>query len=353
MTACILVMPTHEGKAFPVIISDVVATYPGSDAPIILPANVTAPLAAEVSRVDLYRKSYIVAGVGAFAFSGKSDEIEDCLKEISAQLPAWLLAERPMDRLQDFVNDYKSIRLVGASLDPKTARMNHVWPRASLISRKHLGLTAAVGSGAKALEHTADVMEAHFEGGDRTHVERGITFARHVVNHSLAEEILGREADWGGYFEFVHAHGDGWRRGPPSLHFFLHGTPQGDGTATTSLIGRVIAYDPGEHNGRVLSVSIGAEGNLIKEYILKDILNPPPAPEDGFEFWKSWSPAIVSVSVSVPHGERGYKWMHTEAQADEVIFEIGDGQFTVGIRPEIKDEISNVLLQTVGLKYVA
>lgn len=158
----------------------------------------------------------------------------------------------------------------------------------------------SIGSGAEYLEE--ECKRFRDVGIDsRDGFNRALEFVAGLNARRLAEEILGTNSGaWGGYFEMAHLSSTGWSRGPKCLHAFVGGLDLGGGKFTLRILGRFVAYSPGDaDHSRVLTIwqEPGAEP-YIGDFPIPNILgraefNPP----DTSAFWTNFDPEVLTVTV--------------------------------------------------------
>ena len=322
MTGCLLIHPSDHARGgtpgAPFVIADAMATKIGHDSlRRIVPANVSAANLHEVSRVELYRKLYIVGdGRTAFAFSGRDERIRYCLDTVTKETPNWSTLERPMGPVNAFVDSKcPDVRMVGGTLNPATLVFNWIAPLADRRETRLLGTTVAIGSGKAELERLIDEFDTA-DLGDVPPIARGHLFASDLAGVALAREVYSEPSDWGGYIEFAHVEDSRWTRGPSVLHYFVSLHPLEDGTYQPSFVPRVIAYNPGPGDGRILTLSEDDAGVSANEYRLKDILKPVDAAfPDTKAFWRDWKPNLVSVTATL---------LDTGLQRHQMYYELGE-----------------------------
>lgn len=358
MTVCLYISPKLDEKPpFWMVMADTIGTLKGMEGGYsIIPTTVTASNLNHTSSVVMVRKSYIVSGRAAVAFAGNGDVIRDCLEEIKYQMPIWLNTDRPMQRLQDIVNEMKNIEIVGATIDPDAGVLNYISPINRRENIESLGDCAIIGSGRDSVIKSLVGFDRDTKTMNKVPSEQHALECWSMINSSnLASEINGHTKDWGGYIEHLVPAGPSWIRGPKTVNFFMFAEMLPDDKATVHLISRVIAYDPGGLDGRILSVSQGRDGDLIKEFILEDVLTAEKEPDQrsAKDFWSEWSPEMASVTVILNDRLNNSKYSTRMFGPKYITFEMIDGKFSYGLSVEAADIIGEYAVGNWNRKYVS
>jgi hypothetical protein len=301
VTGCVLISP--EEIPFPIIVSDVAVTVPGSKLDL-RPGR----LPVQLSRTNqgpehLARKSYILSDRCAVALAGSASDIEDFLTFARPVLNQAAAGGRPMRDLGQYADSFSgNVELVGAYV-MEDGRRNLVRPNATgtqLMGR--LGQVSAIGSGRDALLRVLRSYERMFPA-DQSSGTVAFNAARNLNQSRIYEEIFSnpKDSSWGGYLESLIWNHElqRWIRSPKALCLHYQVLLNGMDCTQSGLVNRVIAYDP-TGPGRLLTVLYHPEAGIhANDFVLRDLLDGGTEVPDSKTQWIDWVPKEVLVTVAV------------------------------------------------------
>lgn len=361
MTGCLYLSPAidpahPELGVIPILLADTLATLQGApdDWERLKPTTVSVNSDPKFSRT-ITRRKLVILGPAALALAGDATRIEEALREFRYMLPELNDVERPLRWFGDALNavNRHANRIVVEGLGAYIIEFENGRGRLNFFSlypaaqTEGLGVCAAVGSGA---EELAEMVCDFDRIWARAHVNqlhyRAAEIALSFCADRLGREII-REVDgsWGGYVEWVYAADGAWHRAPKTLHLFYEITVDWE----LRQIPRVIAYDPGEKVGRVLSIWGDTSGH-VAEFELRDLLDEGGSVTGSLSFWAGWRPEACTVS-----------WIHeglspvtcrsltiNPKELEHVRFEFGSEVWGFGIDDELMMKLLAFLDSATG-----
>jgi hypothetical protein len=367
MTVCAFISPPFElgnprAGVFPLMLADTMATLrqppPGADA--ILPATFLSTDITRSSSVRMFRKLQII-GPACVAMAGESDRIATLLRRLKVVLPDLVGGERPMRWLGDEANQMnddlgrRAVEVVGICPAGSGEKSNYM-SYAPAIQLTHLGRCAAAGSGADDVLNFCRINDAQFDGfsGPQPSDSMAVQFALSLNADQIAKEWIGeRKNGWGGYVEFaafIHTQRE-WLRGGPTLTLLLIGRRVSKSSFRTDLVGRAVAYDPGDADrpGQVLGVSVEPEDVALRRFVLQNILDEgdsTPPPEPNWDVMRN-----VSACFIFPELGRRVSVALTTAQVAGVTFGIDGRELRMAMSTAVQDELSDQVCRNLGVGY--
>lgn len=367
MTACAFISP----QGLPALIADTITTF-SKPAPTvdnlknriellkILPSVDPRVFDMKVRRqTKLARKIYILNDDAAIAIAGDKDKIVEYLELAKGLIDTFMEYDRPMRKLGDYANQINGagktgLEVVGASVGDGGKSSNYM----SFMPTKDLtilGKSAVIGSGAGELgtllrDYNNQIENSWPRPLIVTEVIRGVASG---CNNTvlLNERRLGQASSnsWGGFLEYAYydLEQSRWRRGPKSIHIILHAVDHESTGIVLNLNNKVIAYEPGDKHGCVLSVTLNeGEDTLLHSWLLEDLLcgNSEDIGEMYIDpnYWKNWKCESATITIVPPIGDNSLKIIHKSIelrQVNEIIFDINDDNVRVGISDKLTKEL--------------
>jgi hypothetical protein len=168
------------------------------------------------------------------------------------------------------------------------------------------GRCASIGSGSEDLRKIA----GDFDETLRRKMDRPMPIQdliRQVANginsSALMRELVGDNSrTWGGHMEsaFFDPNRKTWLRGPPSIQIFLQSKQTDERIYTTKFVPRIILYDPGGLEGRILTMNFMEKGAFLFEKILQNVLEKKINTPAFDMFWPEWKVRSATFCLLPP-----------------------------------------------------
>ncbi len=345
MTACLYLSPpisghsNFNGEVIPILMADTMVTLLDPDRKrSVLPTTISSSDNMERSSVKLVRKLNILNQY-AWTCAGGGDAIRNLCRDLRDNAADWAHEERPMQLLGKLA-DARRVETLGVYV--RGTAINIV-NRGARFNFPHLGVCAAIGSGATALLDECHRVVPQLDGwlgaGPFDKVRR---FLSAINGKRLAEEITGEAKDrWGGYCEWAASFDDSWNRGPKAINLFYIGELEENGNIGVSIYPRSIAYDP---RGSLLSMT--PEGDF--PFHLEDMIRVDSQQAVSNSEWATWEPDWATVTIAIPGADGKYIYRtksYDMTQPNPIIFrnnEISGRSFGMDLR-----EMDNLLHKVV------
>jgi hypothetical protein len=313
MTGCCYISPKVDPKnpdrgVIPVIMADTIATYkttPPESEPI-LPSNISYSHAGKSSSVDLVRKFHIFDRM-AVAMAGEGRWISTALQELKIKIPDLYDTDRPTRWIGDIanrINDEQGrpvLQIIAICWIPDQNRHNYL-SFSDPYNVGYFGQCASIGSGDRDIREILTRSERSVgRWPDKSGYWISEMFPSYLNAEKLFSEMSGQSsADWGGFIESAIFIQDSltWKRCEDESLLFLYAKKNGNGSYSTGIINRCISY--GAKGGRILSL-IDEGGALTRtQFIMRDFLSHNDTEDHAIEYWKSWAPKRVTLTMYVP-----------------------------------------------------
>ena len=302
--------------------------------------------------------------------AGELPHIKFALTQLHHHLPTIEAGEtgprRAMRYLGDTANQINAeqgrdvLRCLGIDIVAGGTISNDMGGIESPIDLKYLGKGGAIGSGASRLVDFMITLDDLIASSNPTATvtERSAAALTTMNAVRLAQELIGtNDLSWGGYFEGAFWEDERWNRGPSCVHFFLIARELEPDLWTTSLVPRVIAYDPGGETGRLCT--LWGEGPTPDqdigwcEFLLSDHLKGPLTLPTGTDFWTGWRAGGVSVAVlsPMPDGKFHITPFNAAVPSELDVFILEHDQAGWYLPAEVWENASLLAMRVLGRSY--